>query len=207
MDKAKGYLNIEVAYEKAVSEFAGLSPKVVAENSASAYRTEEGCIELYFITSPYRVYHPSGEVYDSSGDKVNLYLSTILLHYLNTADGTPLASKWVTFKELPGGSIYQEAFFGRAQKPFLANFGEQPEKFMEAAKALGGFKQDIAPYCMVIPVLPRVPVAFVLSPGDEEIGASCTILFDANAPSYLPTEDYAHLPGMVIKEMARQVKK
>ncbi len=206
MDKAKGYLNIEVAHEKAVTAFSTLNPEEIAENSATEYDPGEGGFKFYFLTQPYRVYHPSGEVYDNNGEKVNLYFSTIFLHYLSTSDGTPLSGRWITFKELPGGAIYQQAFYGRAQKPFLMNFGNHPSLFIEAAKKLGGFAQEVGKYCMVVPVLPKVPVGFVLSPGDDEIEASCTILFDASAPSYLPTEDYAHLPGIVVKEMVKAVK-
>ncbi len=207
MSKAKGYLNIEVAYRKAVSEFTSLDPRLTARNSACGYHPAKQSFDLFFLNQSYRVNYPSGEVYtgNSEKEKVNLYLSTILLHYLVTSDGTPLSGEWITFKELPGGHIYQKAFYRRAQLPFLKAFGEAPSQFIKAAANLGGFSKGNRKCFMIIPVLPRVPMAFSLSPGDGEIAASSTILFDAKASSYLPTEDYAHLPGIVIREMVNSL--
>jgi len=205
MDKARGYLNIEVTYEQAVSKLVQQNPDDIARNSATTFDHENSCFNVFYLDRSYYVHYPSGVVTDTEGKNVFLYLSIIFLHYLNTADGTPLSGNWVTFKELQGGEIYQQAFYKRAQLPFLKAFSQTPEQFIEAARQLGGFQHSFGEYCMVIPVLPRVPLAMVLSPGDEEIAASCTILFDARANSYLPTEDYAHIPGLVIGEMQKRI--
>ena len=205
MDKAKGYLNIEVAHEKAVSEFAQRDPADISEKSATMFDSGENFIRLFFLNKDYFVYYPSGEIIDSEGEKASIYHAIIFLHYLNTADGTPLSGNWISFKELSGGEIYNQAFYKRAQKPFLKAFEDAPEKFVEAASKLGGFKLPFGDYGMVIPVLPRVPLAMVLTPGDDEIETTCTILFDSRANSYLPTEDYAHIPGLVIGEMRKMI--
>ncbi len=203
MDKAKGYLNIEVTHQQAAAQLAEKNPEEAAEKSATSYHPQNNCFHLYFLKNQYWVYLPSGKIVDEQGKEGSLYLATIFLHYLSTADGTPLAGRWITFKELSGGEIYQQPFYKRAQLPFIKVFGHDPEKFVEAAASLGGFKMDLGDYCMVIPVLPRVPIAFVLAPGDDEIEPSCSILFDAHANCYLPTEDYAHLPAMILGAMRK----
>jgi hypothetical protein len=84
----------------------------------------------------------------------------------------------------------------------LKYFGKQPQRFQEIAASLGGISASYGDLCMILRPFPRVPVGFVLWEGDEEFPPSANILYDASAPGYLPTEDYALLPGMIIWEMA-----
>lgn len=140
------------------------------------------------------------------GSAVPLYQAIIALHYLVTADGTPLQGEWISYRHLPGGDIYIDPFRRRALTPFLNAFAQQPDRFREAAKALGGCRAAMGGESAVISVMPRVPLCFVLWPGDDEIPAAANILFDAQAASYLPTEDYAHLPAMVCAEMKKLIR-
>ena len=201
-NKNRSFMNLDTTHEYALNEFASKDPVEIAQNAAVEYDPSQQMLNVFFIQELYQVKHPSGEIWDSKGEKASLYLSIILLHYLNTADGTPLAGKWISFKELPGGQIYIDPFRKRAITPFLKIFGDSPQQFIEAASQAGGFRNpQLGEYCMVIPVLPRVPIAFILHPGDEEFSTTANILFDANASSYLPTEDYAHLPAIIVKSI------
>jgi len=124
-----------------------------------------------------------------------------MLHYLITADGKPLSGQWISFRHLPGGDIYMEPFRKRAINPFIEVFGKHPDSFRSSALALGGYPGPLKGINLIIPVLPKVPLSFTLWPGDREFPPSANILFDAHASSYLPTEDYAHLPGLAINAM------
>lgn len=205
--KGKGFFNLETTLEYAANQFKNCDPEETASRAAVEFNNEKQSLTVFFLQEPYTVMYPSGEIYAAGGDKASVYVSIILLHYLNTSDGTPLSGRWISFKELPGGQIYIEPFRKRALVPFLKVFGDSPSQFMEAASKTGGFhNKATGEYSMVIPVLPRVPVNFILHPGDEEFSAAGNILFDSNASCYLPTEDYAHLPGMIIRQMQMAVK-
>ncbi len=84
----------------------------------------------------------------------------------------------------------------------LKHFGQKPEKFAELATILNGKASSFGDVSMVLRPFPRVPIVFVLWEGDEEFPPSASILYDASAPDYLPTEDYALLPGLIVWEMA-----
>ncbi len=197
MSKKRSYLNLDVTMEEAVKNFSALDPALIAEKAGAVFNSEDHTITLNFINQLYRVEHPSGKVASEDGTPASQYLAIIILHYLIAADGTPLTGQWIAFRHLPGGDIYIDPFKNRAINPFLSAFRDKPELFRKAAKALGGYELSMSGISMVVPVLPRVPICFVLWPGDDEIPSSANILFDKKASSYLPTEDYAHLPAIV----------
>lgn len=204
--KGRGFFNLETTLEYAVKEFSTGNPDNIARKGAVEYNSSENEFNVQFLQNNYTVNYPSAEVLTSNGDKASVYISILILHYLNTADGTPLSGRWISFKELPGGQIYIDPFKKRAIAPFLKAFGDSPEQFIQAASKIGGINN--APggtYSMIIPVLPRVPLSFIIHEGDDEFPSSANILFDAHAHCYLPTEDYAHLPGVIIRELTRSL--
>lgn len=197
MSKKRSFMNIDVTLADAVKRFSALDPLQAADKSETFYNEREGAFAVPFIGKQYRVVFPSGQVFSPDGEGASPYFTVLILHYLVTADGTPLTGRWIAYRHLPGGDIYIEPFQKRAVTPFLQTFGDRPEVFEQAAVALGGYRIATSGIGMAIPILPRVPIGFTIWPGDEELPASANILFDEAAPSYLPTEDYAHLPAIV----------
>jgi hypothetical protein len=197
MEKKRSYYNLDETLRQAAERFSKVDPAEAAQNAGVCYNASEQAITVTFMGDEYRVQYPDGKVTGPGGEETSLYLAIIILHYLVTATGTPLTGRWIAFRHLPGGDIYIEPFQNRAINPFLKNFGGNPEEFKKAALALGGREIKQSGISMVIYVLPRVPICFTIWPGDEELPASATILFDEAASSYLPTEDYAHIPAIV----------
>jgi hypothetical protein len=197
MEKKRSYYNLEETLRQAAERFSEVDPAEAAQNAGATYNPDKQTITVTFIGDEFWVEHPSGKVTGADGEETSLYLAIIILHYLVTATGTPLTGNWIAFRHLPGGDIYIEPFQNRAVKPFLKNFGDNPEEFKKAALSLGGREIKQSGISMVIYVLPRVPICFTIWPGDDELPASATILFDEAASSYLPTEDYAHIPAIV----------
>lgn len=204
MSKKQSFMNLDVTLEKAVHSFSRLDPALTAERAEARFDSGDSTLILPFVNQIYRVEHPSGKITTQDGSPASQYLAIIILHYLATADGTPLSGRWVAYRHLPGGDIYIDPFKKRAINPFLKTFGDKPEQFRKAAAALGGYEPDMGGISMVVPVLPRVPICFVLWPGDEEMPSSANILFDEAAPAYLPTEDYAHLPAIINSMMKKE---
>lgn len=207
VEKKRSFFNLEETLRQAANRFAGLAPEEVAKKAGVILDIEEQCLKVRFIDQNYLVYHPTGKVTAENGGDASTYLAIIILHYLVTAEGTPLTGKWIAYRHLPGGDIYIDPFHKRAITPFLKTFGERPEEFKKAAAALGGSLLSQSGVSMVVTVLPRVPICFTIWPGDEEMPASANILFDETAPSYLPTEDYAHLPAIVVGAMKEALGK
>jgi glutathione S-transferase len=130
----------------------------------------------------------------------------LLLHYLLTADGTPLSDRWIAFRNLPGGLGYDGAFQRRANLRLANAFGANRKAFEKAARALSGEQLTFGDASFLFRVLPRVWLAVVLHLEDEEFPASANVLFDAAASHYLPTEDLAVLGGILAGRLIKAAR-
>ena len=66
-------------------------------------------------------------------------LYIILCHYAKS-DPIPTVGKLIKFRDLPGGYAYAETFTKRAEYPIAEIFGSEPNKLVEAARALNGIE-------------------------------------------------------------------
>jgi hypothetical protein len=146
----------------------------------------------------YHIGWPGGTVQRAQdGEEADVPTTILLLHYLLTADGTPLGDQWIAFRSLPGGLGYDAAFQGRANLRLARAFGSRQASFETAARALGGEPLAFGDASFMFRILPRVWLAVVLYLADDEFPANANVLFDAAAGHYLPTEDLAVLGGLL----------
>ena len=189
------------ALEKAQREFPSLQPAEAAARAAASYEAlgaGSGRFQVPYFGSLYYVGWPEGSaVRASDGQDVDIATHIILLHYLLTADGAPMSSEWISFRNLPGGLGYYASFQGRASLRLSGTFGADAQAFEAAARALGGERLSFGDASFMFRVLPRVWMAVVLYLADEEFPAEANVLFDASTAHYLPTEDAAVLGGLL----------
>jgi hypothetical protein len=122
----------------------------------------------------------------------------LVSHYVLRATGEAPSGSLITFREIPDGHFYYDAFQRRARDPFLATFGQQPELFRACAQQLGGQLVNHADLAMSFQVLPRIAIQLALWTGDDEFPPEASILFDQNIAGYLPAEDIAVISGMLV---------
>ena len=130
--------------------------------------------------------------------EVSLPEKIILCHYLLHASGEPPRGELITFRQIPDGHFYFDAFQRRARDPFLATFGKHPELFQRCAQTLGGREVAAGDVGRTFQVLPRITIHLVLWQGDDEFPPEAGILFDANIQQQLAVEDIAVLSSMLI---------
>lgn len=122
----------------------------------------------------------------------------LLLHYLITARGMPVANELITFREVPSGSFYYAAFVKRAIAPLVKCFGGKPSLLDKVAQVIGQVLPSPGDKALKIFALPCVPVVLSLWRGDDEFPPDANLYFDRSIASYLPTEDIAYLGGAVV---------
>lgn len=194
---------LDPAWEKAVEEMATCSPYIVAAKSGANF--DQGRFTLRFFNRTVLIYYPEIRIEESGKQSPPpKWVQLILLHYLLTADGTPVADYWLTYRYLPGAYLFETRFQSLAINSLLQAFGKDTDGFRRAALALGGIPMtrsgDVAFRFLA---LPQLHMACILYLGDEEVAPSVNILFDASASHYLPTEDLSYLGTYLSHELQR----
>lgn len=197
------------ALEKARKALPDLDPVQTAVRAAVTFHqgAQGGQFHIPFWGTIYQVGWPEGSA-RRAADQTPAEITTqiLLLHYLLTADGTPMADRWIAFRNLPGGLGYDAAFQGRANSRLARAFGADHKAFETAARALGGEPLTFGDTSFLFRALPRVWLAVVLHLADNEFPAQANLLFDASASHYLPTEDLAVLGGMLAGLLIRAAR-
>jgi len=130
----------------------------------------------------------------ASGEDCSTFDTAMVLYYLATADGAPPSHRWISYRELPGGAFYHQAFQGYSGDRLARRLGDRPQAFDQAAISLGGTRlSGIAEHGFAFMPLPRIRLAAVLWPGDDEFPSRASILFDESASHYMTTDGLALL--------------
>jgi hypothetical protein len=171
----------------------------------SGARIEGNGLQLSYWGQPVRITWPELAIcHFESGEPCSTFDCAMLLYYLDTADGTELADRWVGFRELPDGAFYNQAFQGYSGDLLAKRFGEQPEALEAAARALDGWRLPaLAPMGFAFNPLPRVRLAAALWPGDEDFAARASIVFDASSHHYMTTDGLALLGSGLVRRLLR----
>lgn len=184
--------NLELSFRLALEELAKKDIQRQCQLAGATYKlthSGEVLISLLLINEVYEIRYPQGEVTCRGNSRqVNLIKKAILLRYLNNAKEAGTEEELVGFNQLPAGSFYNPAFSQGVVKPFIAFFGEQPQKLNWAADKLGGVNIPFGDVGVRVPFLPKVSISFVLWKGDDEFSPNGKILFNSNITSYLSTE-------------------
>lgn len=142
------------------------------------------------------------------GSECSVYDTGMLLYYLRQADGTPMAERWIGYRELPGGNFYSQAFQGYSGDRLARSYGERPDAYTSAAHHLGGMRLEGLPgLAFSFLPLPRIRLATILYPGDDEFPARASVLFDAAASHYMTTDGLALLGAGLVGRLIHEKEK
>ena len=184
------------------AELRGRQPERLAALSGAVW--ENGELGLPFLGRVVPLRWPDLRLLDpETGQEFLPFHQALLLYYLATADGAPLADRWVTFAELPDGRVYQTAFQASTGEALRTAFGNDLPAFSRAALAAGGQPAEIGEAGFRFEALPRVPLLAAYWTGEEDLPASARLLFDASTGHYLPTEACAVLGGLLARRILR----
>ncbi len=171
--------------------FASADPLKMAKNSGASYQ-EEGLV-FKAMGHLFSVKYPQGTVnFKGTQLEPDVLVQVIFVNYLARAKGTPLTYDYISYRDLPGGEAFYDAFNQLAIAPIAEVLKDNPGSLADVALYLGGeVIEDRTRGEVLFWFLPRVPLRYLVWGGDEEIAGRANILFDSSAKIYLHTEDLA----------------
>lgn len=154
---------------------------------------------------PYEITWPALAVTGTRGEPAPLHTEALWLHYLDRADGRPLAGRWVNLSEI-GGLFYQQAFQSYTGNKIARAWGENLEGLRRRCVAEGGWKVDgLGDLAYEWRALPRLPVCLCYRGPTGSSAAWATVLFDAAADHYAAADVAAivgrQLAGRLVRGM------
>jgi hypothetical protein len=180
------------------------APEPLAARSGATF-SDDGRIHLSYWGRKAVMTWPSLDpCWEADGTPCPVFDAAMLLYYLRSADGAPLADRWIGFRELPDGAFYHMAYQRYSGDRLARAFGADPDRFHRAARALDGCPLSALGHAYAFDPLPRIRLAAVLWPGDDELPARGAVLFDASACHYMTTDGLALLGGGLAGRLERQ---
>jgi len=217
----------ETAYQQAIEKLASRDLDEVA--FASSARLEGTTLLLNALGKTFRIEDKGKKVISASDNReVKIAEKIILLHYLVTADGSPLTRQEITFEHISGAGFYFPTYKARTINLIQQTFQNDLSRFLRICEQLGArvssrsgsdspISQD-TPSPKLSPsrgegrvrvkflVLPNVPIDIIYWSGDKELPASCQIIYDANITHYLPLEDIVVLTELLVHQIIKSAK-
>jgi hypothetical protein len=184
-----------------------IEPTRLAQCSGGAL-DDDGALWLQFWGESYRIPFPDLSVRRAYVDESPSDLDqALLLAYLATADGAPPSGKYISYRDLPDGMFYAQAFRGYAEMRMVRELERRGgiEAFGRRARSLGGEPLGVGSVGYSFQVLPCVRLAAVYWLGDEDFPSQASILFEDTAPHYMSTDGLAvlgsHLVNAILDEL------
>jgi Domain of unknown function (DUF3786) len=133
-------------------------------------------------------------------------MQSLILTYLYMSDGTPPIDRWLGFRELPDGLFYAQAFQGYTGAELVRDLHGDVAVFRQASEKLQGGPLALGNAAFAFQVLPRLRLAVIMWPGDDEFPAQAQVLFQESAPHYLMTDGLAILGSLLIGQIVKAAK-
>jgi hypothetical protein len=192
--------------EEARATLRRLKPgKLVLQSGCE--QDEDGNFHLTFFWQEYVI---SGDDFTvrraETGAEPSSFTQSLILTYLATADGTTPSSRWVSFRELPAGLFYAQAFQGYSGNLLVRELPGGIESFRRGCETLGGEALGIGDAGYVFTVLPRIHLGLVYWEGDEEFPSQAQVLFEDTAAHYMSTDGLAVLGSQLVGQVLKAAR-
>jgi hypothetical protein len=176
--------------EKGWKDLLQLDPSEVCRRSLATYDHGSRKYTLKVLTIDYDVMLGGRTVVplterNAGVPDLGLEFRIMVLDYLANCKEISLSGQLVSGVQLKAGEFFFRGTHGLELDTLVNAFGKKPEQFENAGLSLGGKSLGLGDASFQLPVLPRVPIVYVLWAADEEFSARLSVLFDSTADSHM----------------------
>lgn len=169
---------------------------------------EDSEVRLPFLGRRISLRLPTMEFsYEDEGNDVPLVKRILILHYLNSTDGSDPSGEPVAFRSLPGGQVYHPIFEKRASERLARRFADDACGLVRAAEALGGTMVSVGDAGVIVPGFPKVPITCLIWEADDEFPASGSVLLDSRITHHLSIEDVVVVAQEAVTEIILRARR
>ena len=182
----------------ALARLKDLDPKEISQNTDIPFDAESSSFRTYSLGTEVIISYPEYRITPYLPDWHHL----ILLHHLEMAQGKPITSQNISFRELPDGFVRGEQFDRLCEhtvKSIIGNY--ELNKLTSVCRDMGAkIKESNADLCAVFSFVPRYPVTLNLWMAEEDdLPGSGKMLLDRNAGYQLSTEDAVTVGDLILE--------
>lgn len=176
------------------------------------YSAEKGVFELDFTGNRYAVAFPEFSVKIISKRVPADQLSEmgpaqiLVIRYLLEGRLVPALGRYLPYREMPWGSVYNDNFTGRCIKRLAFSYGNSQEQFAQVMEALGAEPIKGGDMAYELEFMPGLRIRYLLWAGDDEFPPSSQILFSDNFSEAFTAEDMAVIGDVTINTMKQTGK-
>lgn len=176
--------------EKGWKDLGHLDPLEVCRKSLATYDHESRRYTLRFLNVDFVVILEERAVRalserNAGVPDLGVDFRIMILDYLTNCSEASVSGRLVSGAQLKGGEFFFRGTHGLELDALISEFGKKPEEFKKLGVSVGGMGLELGDVSLQLPVLPKVPIAYVLWAADEEFSARMSVLFDSSADSML----------------------
>jgi len=185
------------AEEKAWEDLTHLDSKSIAKNSLASF--DGRSFGLAVLDEMVGV--DKWERLVTSSRPHDKFFDILVIHYLVGCQAGGPGGDLVLFRQLKGGEAYNDTFQKRVGDRLAKEFGDDPEALVRTGDRLNGTRRSKGSASVELPLFPKVPVTVIVWRGDDEVPATCTVLFDRSVGEIFPTEDVAVAGAFIVERL------
>ncbi len=186
----------KTAFSQSRQRLQALKPEEIVSRSLCNYEENNSCLVYKSFGHDIEISYPDGLIRLLGNDSLlTLDWALILINYLSSAKSASINNEWVSYRELPQGNVFYPHIRIHVLQELAQLYSNCDKRVLgEALHSLGFILVNSnADLDVEGSFAPRVPIRIRFWEGEDEIPASCQILFDRTASDQMHIEDLAAL--------------